>query len=67
MGHSNKLICKICNQEASLIAKDYISYMQNVFFDVYGCKNCNTHFIDTKYYNLSHIYQYISLAGLPLL
>ncbi len=45
----NKNICKICgNSGIHMYHKNYPGFVENTFFDIYRCNNCNTNFSSVK-------------------
>lgn len=42
---NNGTICNLCGKEALLIEKSYQGYVENSFYKIYFCSNCNVSFV----------------------
>lgn len=51
-------ICALCGAEAVLTYQNMKGYMEDTFFDVYGCSSCDTAFVDPLKSD-ENIYNYI--------
>ncbi len=59
---TNKNLCKICgNSDIYIYHKNYPGFVENTFFDIYRCNNCNTNFSGVSVSNeeLSQLYEKI--------
>lgn len=58
MSNDNTKVCKICDNQALLIASDYNGYIDGSSFDIYHCDYCDVNFADDTDFT-TDIYQLI--------